>query len=110
VDLKTYGARLFVDTARILALSNGVGATSTTQRLQLLEKHGKLVGEDVSALLEGFYFIQQLRLRNQEDEGEHDTANRVVPAELNSLDRHVLKEAFRQARRLQVKLQLEYRL
>jgi CBS domain-containing protein len=110
VDLKTYGARLFVDTARILALSNGVDATSTTQRLQLLEKHGKLVGEDVSALLEGFYFIQQLRLRQQEDESNHDSANRVVPAELNSLDRHVLKEAFRQARRLQVKLQLEYRL
>ena len=36
--------------------------------------------------------------------------NRVDPDKLNELDRQVLKEAFKQAKRLQSRLQLEYRL
>ncbi|RTL53448.1 MAG: CBS domain-containing protein [Rhodocyclaceae bacterium] len=110
LDLKAFGARPFVDAARILALANGIGETSTTQRLRALEKKGKLAGEDVSALIDGFYFIQQLRLRNQNEGIEEGRANRIEPAKLNSLDRHVLKEAFQQAKKLQLKLQMEYRL
>jgi len=37
-------------------------------------------------------------------------ANRVDPDGLNELDRLVLREAFKQAKRLQSRLQLEYRL
>jgi len=110
IDLKAFGSRPFVDAARILALANGIGETSTAQRLRALEKHGKMAGEDVSALVDGFYFIQQLRLRNQDAGVEEGRANRIEPAKLNSLDRHVLKEAFEQAKRLQLKLQMEYRL
>ena len=110
IDLKAFGSRPFVDAARILALANGIGETSTAQRLRALEKHGKMAGEDVSALIDGFYFIQQLRLRNQDVDVEEGRANRIEPARLNSLDRHVLKESFEQAKRLQIKLQMEYRL
>ncbi|GAB2180372.1 hypothetical protein DLREEDagrD3_05950 [Denitratisoma sp. agr-D3] len=110
IDLKAFGSRPFVDAARILALANGIGETSTAQRLRALEKKGKMAGEDVSALVDGFYFIQQLRLRNQEAGAEEGRANRIDPHRLNRLDRHVLKEAFQQAKRLQLKLQMEYRL
>jgi CBS domain-containing protein len=37
-------------------------------------------------------------------------ANRVDPEKLNELDRFVLKEAFKQAKKLQGRIQLDYRL
>lgn len=37
-------------------------------------------------------------------------ANRVDPEKLNELDRFVLKEALKQARKLQGRIQLDYRL
>jgi CBS domain-containing protein len=61
-------------------------------------------------MIEGFFFIQQLRLRNQRAGTPPGGENRVDPDKLNELDRQVLKEAFKQAKRLQSRLQLEYRL
>ncbi|MDP2795075.1 MAG: DUF294 nucleotidyltransferase-like domain-containing protein [Sulfurisoma sp.] len=110
IDLKTAGARLFVDAARILALANGVGATGTAQRLRALAERGKLGRDDIGAVIDGFFFIQQLRLRQQQDAKEEGAANRIDPDKLNELDRLVLREAFKQAKKLQGRLQLEYRL
>jgi CBS domain-containing protein len=45
-----------------------------------------------------------------EAQGAQAGTNRIDPEDLNDLDRHVLKEAFRQARRLQNRLALDYRL
>ena len=110
LDLKTSGARLFVDAARILALANGIGETGTAQRLRALAEQGKLGRDDIGAVIDGFYFIQQLRLRQQQVAGSEGAANRVDPDRLNELDRLILKEAFKQARKLQSRLQMEYRL
>ena len=110
LDLKASGARLFVDAARILALANRVTDTGTVQRLRALAERGKLGGDDVHAIIEGFFFIQKLRLRNQQGDVDEGAANRVDPDDLNELDRLVLREAFKQAKRLQSRLQLEYRL
>jgi len=110
LDLKTNGARLFVDAARILALANGVAETGTAQRLRALAERGKLGRDDVHAVIESFFFIQQQRLRNQQGEVSEGAANRIDPDRLNELDRLVLREAFKQAKKLQGRLQLEYRL
>jgi CBS domain-containing protein len=110
LDLKAFGARLFVDAARIIALANGIPHSSTVERLRAAAAHGKLGGDDINAMIEGFFFIQQLRLRNQRAGTPPGGENRVNPDKLNELDRQVLKEAFKQAKRLQARLQLEYRL
>ena len=110
LDLKAFGSRPFVDAARILALANGVGETGTTQRLRAVAEKANLGREDIHAIIDGFFFIQQLRLRIQRDGSPAGQANRVDPDQLNELDRHVLKEAFKQARKLQGRLQLDYRL
>ena len=110
IDLKGSGTRLFVDAARILALANGIDATSTAERLRAVAAQGKLGGEDVEAMLHGFYFIQQLRLRVQQEGTPTGLANRVDPDKLNELDRLILKEALKQAKKLQSRLQLDYRL
>lgn len=110
LDLKAFGARLFVDAARIIALANGISHSSTTARLRAAAEQMKLGGDDINAMIEGFYFIQQLRLRNQRADTPPGAENRIDPDKLNELDRQVLKEAFKQAKRLQSRLQLEYRL
>ncbi len=93
LDLKALGARPFVDAARVLALAAGSPETATAARLR-----GAGEGTAVAA----FHFIQALRLRRQ--------GNRVRVAELNEIDRRVLKEAFRQAVTLQERLRLDHQL
>lgn len=110
IDLKASGSRLFVDVARILALANGVAATGTAERLRALSERGKLGSDDIDAAADSFFYIQQLRLRQQQSGTPAGIANRVDPEHLNELDRYILKEAFKQAKKLQTRLQLEYRL
>ena len=110
IDLKASGARLFVDVARILALANGIGATSTPERLRAAAEKGKVGRDDVGAIIDGFFFLQQLRLRVQQEGTPMGLANRVDPEKLNEMDRFVLKEALKQAKKLQGRIQLDYRL
>ncbi len=110
IDLKASGARLFVDVARILALANGISETSTPERLRAAAEKGKVGRDDIGAIIDGFYFLQKLRLRVQQEGTPMGLANRVDPAKLNELDRFVLKEALKQAKKLQGRIQLDYRL
>ncbi len=110
LDLKTFGTRLFVDAARILALANGIGETGTAERLRAAAEKGKVGRDDIHALIDSFNFLQQLRLRQQTDGAPLGMENRVDPEKLNELDRFVLKESFKQARKLQSRIQLDYRL
>ncbi len=66
---------------------------------------------EIEAWINALLFIQVLRLRHHEEDckqGELD--NLIEPKKLNELDRRILKEAFRQARKLQARLALEYHL
>jgi CBS domain-containing protein len=110
LDLKAFGSRIFVDAARILALAHGVGETSTAERLRTLVRKGALVGEDVEAMVDGFFFIQKLRLLHQREDLRSGEENRIDPDKLNELDRAVLKIAFKQSKKLQDVLQLAYRV
>ena len=112
VDLKTYGVRLFVDAARIYALAHGLPQTNTVERLRAAGPRTRMSPESIEAAVAAFLAIQQLRLRNQaaRDPISEDTANRVDPDKLNELDRHILKECFRLARRLQQRLALDYQV
>ena len=110
VDLKTYGARLFIDAARIFALATGVHNTNTVQRIKLSSQRMGVAAEEAAAIVEVFNYIQLLRLRHQHFEEEHGRPgdNFVNPDQLNELDRRILKESFRQSRKLQQRLKLDY--
>ena len=110
LDLKAFGARPIVDAARIIALAHGIPHSSTVERLRAAAEQKRLGGDDINAVIESFFFIQQLRLRNQRPDTAPGAENRIDPDRLNDLDRQVLKEAFKHAKRLQSRLQLEYRL
>lgn len=111
IDLKMYGSWPFVDSARIFALGHAVPHTSTAQRLRSVMEKMHFPSDEVAAMIDSFYFIQLLRLRHQHDlQGRAGGANRIDPDELNELERHILKEAFKQARKLQSRLRLDYQL
>lgn len=108
LDLKRDGSRPFVDAARIYALSLGLTETSTAERLRAAGIALRWDNRENDALLEALEFIQLLRLRRQRKSGS--PPNLVRPDDLNDLERAVLKESFRQARKLQYKLQSRYQL
>ncbi|HEX8907716.1 MAG TPA: DUF294 nucleotidyltransferase-like domain-containing protein [Anaeromyxobacteraceae bacterium] len=111
IDLKAQGTRPFVEAARILALAGRVPHTSTAERLRGAAEVGRLDPAALAATVDAFYFVHLLRLRHQcKTHGQSEGANRVDPEELNELDRQVLKQALRQARKLQGRLVSEFRL
>ena len=112
IDLKKYGVRLFTDAARVFALAHSVEATNTAHRLKRAGAVMNIAADDLAASIEGFNFIQLLRLRHQHFEQEHgrEGDNLIRPDELNEIERRILKESFRQARKLQARLKLDYQL
>ena len=61
----------------------------------------------VAATVEAFHYLQLLRLRQQGGRGK---PNRIDPYALNEIEQRMLKEAFRQAKQLQDRLRMSYRL
>lgn len=101
LDLKVNGITPFVDAARIFALANGVVHTSTVLRLQQSAKAIHVPEMEVEGWCDAFLYIQMLRLGHHH-QGAAD--NLIDPESMNELDRRILKEAFRQARKVQAKL------
>jgi CBS domain-containing protein len=115
LDLKLTGITPFVDAARIFSLTAGVVHTGTIQRLRGSAAKLKIHISEIEAWIDAFLFIQVLRMRHHDEAIEQgiDSAaldNFIDPEKLNELDRRILKEAFRQARKLQARLALEYHL
>ncbi len=115
LDLKLNGITPFVDAARIFSLAAGVTQTNTVLRLRLSAAKMNLPESEIDAWVDALLFIQVLRLRHHDESiaqgmGADQLDNKIDPESLNELDRRILKEAFRQARKLQALLALEYRL
>ncbi len=107
LDLKINGITPFVDAARIFALAAGIDTTATVGRLRAAARVWHLDSAEVDAWVEAFWFMQLLRLRLQFEQRQKGLplSNRIDPNALNDLDRRILKEAFRQARKLQTKFE-----
>jgi len=110
IDLKHQGARLFTDPARLWALQIGDWSTNTAERLRATGSTRKPTPEDVAADVEAFHLIQRFRIQQQIETSNQAAVNRVDPNDLNELHRLMLKEAFRQAKRLQLGLRQQFGL
>lgn len=112
LDLKIQGLAPFVDGARLLALAHGVTAINTLERLRQLITLGVIEPLDGAAYEEAYHFIQQTRMQQHQLQTRQNRpySNRVDPDNLNQLDRRILREALRQAQRLQSSLALRYQL
>jgi CBS domain-containing protein len=111
IDLKAQGTRVFTDAARIYALASGADAQNTAERLRHAGRVLRVPADEIEAMVDAFYFLLLLRLRRQHlDSGSAAGSNRIDPRTLNELDQRILKESFRQARKLQKRLALDYQL
>lgn len=107
LDLKLNGTAIFVDVARLYALAHGVAATGTRARFEAVGSLLQAEPAEREGWVGAFEFLQLLRLRRQmEQEGE--APNRIGLDQLNDIDRRVLKESLRVARRLQQRLELDW--
>jgi len=110
VNLKMHGARPFVDAARIWSLHHGAWETNTGDRLRAVAEAMDLPPEETAAEVEAFYLVQRFRFQQQLSSDSQDKANRLNPSDLNELNRLMLKEAFKQAKKIQLRLKLEHGL
>jgi len=112
IDLKKYGSRIFVDAARILALGTGTRDVNTVDRLHQAGREIGLPAQEIAGLTAALGHLLRLRLAQQMTASEsHDKAGSgLKPATLHELDQAILREALKQARRLQQRLKLNYSL
>ena len=112
VDLKMNGTVPFVDAARIWTYAAGLAETNTSERFTRLAELGRLPEFDVRGWIAAFEFSQLMRLREQHryvsDGARERNPNLVELAQLSQLDRRVVNEAFRQVRKLQQRLELDF--
>jgi CBS domain-containing protein len=112
IDLKLRGTKPFVDGARLIALAHRLDETNTLARLRAAARAGVLRAHEAEAWCDAFGFIQLLRMRAHQAQARTGRAldNHIDPDSVNDLDRRILKEAFRQARKLQTRIRLDYQL
>lgn len=110
IDLKKHGSRPFVDAARIWSLAHGVWATNTGERLRESGRSINRSPEDTAAAIEAFHLVQRFRIRQQLATRDPEAANRVDPSDLNDLHQLMLKEAFKQAKKIQLRLKQDFDL
>jgi len=110
IDLKLNGARPFVDAARIWSLAHGIWATNTGDRLRDAGRSMTRRPEDTAAAVEAFHMVQRFRIQQQLRTRNPEFANRLDPSMLNELNRLMLKEAFKQGKKLQLRLRQDYDL
>ncbi|MCE9686914.1 DUF294 nucleotidyltransferase-like domain-containing protein [Shewanella sp. AS16] len=97
IDLKHRGNALINDIARVYALAAGIKEVNTAQRIRAVMALGELNRQDALNLADAQEFIAHRRLANQ---GAQFTAgqpmsNYLKPADVSSLVRHQLRDAFR---------------
>ena len=115
IDLKLHGTAIYVDAARLYALAHGLPGTATRERFEAFAKANGVAAQEAEAWVSGFEYLQMLRLQVQlsrDGRGAVDASdgnpNLVDVAALNDIDRRVLKESLRVARRLQQRIQMDY--
>jgi CBS domain-containing protein len=109
IDLKLQGTAIFVDAGRLYGLAQGVQATGTRERLMTIGPILGVTAGEYEAWVRGFEFLQMQRLQIQlEGVAPRERPNHIAVDSLNDIDRRILKEAFRVARTLQQRIQLDY--
>lgn len=94
LDLKKGGLFPIVHGVRSLALEHGLSETSTDARITRLAEAGIFSEDFARDLKQSFYYLMRMRLDAQLEE-EKGGGALVKPAELSSIERDLLREAFK---------------
>lgn len=96
LEMKRRGVTPIVDLARVYALSAGLTELNTRDRLEAAAKAGVLSPTGMEDLIDAYEFISATRLQHQMRQVRAGVKpdNLVPPAELSTLERRHLKDAF----------------
>lgn len=94
LDLKKGGIFPIVHGVRSLALEHGLTETSTDERIARLAEAGVFREDFARDLKQSFHFLMRMRLDAQLEE-EKGRGALVKPAELSSVERDLLRDAFK---------------
>ena len=110
LNMKKRGVVPVTDLARVLALSSGVAAINTQDRLEAASAAGVLSKEGMSDLRDALEFIATVRLKHQSLQSRRgdEVDNYVSPEILSPLERRHLKDAFDVVRTMQAVLEQRY--
>jgi CBS domain-containing protein len=110
LDLKHNGIAPIVDLARIYALSEGISAVNTIERLKLAGGTPSLTRSSSANLIDAFEFMGMLRIEHQvKCIAQNKTANNHLPPKhISRLEREHLKDAFKVVKSLQDVRQTTY--
>ena len=113
LDLKLHGTAIFVDAARVFALAQGLPVLGTRARLEGAAPGMHVAPRESEAWVSAFEFLQGLRLRAQVAETPAGASapgnpNLIDVGTLDDIERSILKEALRVARRLLQRIELDY--
>ena len=110
LDLKRKGVVPIVDFARVYALSQGVGAINTQDRLRELMDMSALSSSGANDLIEAYKFINLVRIEHQSKQikNGHAIDNFVPTKEISSLDQKHLKDAFNIVANMQSAMSSQY--
>ncbi len=133
LDIKLHGTMIYVDAARLYALAQGIDAVNTRSRFEAIARALRVPSREGQGWVGGFEYLQVLRLRGQiaQDTARgiaRDTGRDIAPdgdppaslrgpaanpnlldvATLSDIDRRILKESLRIARRLQQRIEFDF--
>jgi len=103
LDLKHNGIAPIVDLARIYALSQGISAVNTIERIKQAAGTAAITKSSAENLIDAYEFLGILRVKHQAKklvQGD-DADNYLSPKELSKLEREHLKDAFKVIKTLQ---------
>jgi CBS domain-containing protein len=109
-DIKHRGIVPITDLARVYALSEGLKAVNTTERLRGAMEAGALSRDMGESLEDALELIASLRIRHQAEQirrGE-PADNYLPPEDLSSLEREHLKDSFKVIQTMQSALESRY--
>ncbi len=110
LDLKHNGIAPIVDLARIYALSEGITAVNTIERLRLAAGTPSLSTPAAANLIDAYEFLGMLRVEHQVQQlqANVEADNYLAPKEISRLEREHLKDAFKVIKSMQSNRQTTY--
>lgn len=100
-----------VDLVRVYALKNRIFDSNTGERLKGLKDKQVFTEGDVTELLQSYYFLMGLRLKNQSQQIIKDHAqpdNYITPQHLSKIDQLSLKEIFKTIENFQLRIRMQF--
>ncbi len=110
LDLKHNGIAPIVDLARIYALSEGIAATNTIERIKQAAGTPSLTRSSAANLIDAYEFLGLLRMEHQAKklQANEQPDNYLAPKHISKLEREHLKDAFKVIKTLQDSRQATY--